>query len=97
MRARHELLRGVGLQVGRAGGKSKSVYCIMCDIIAALWWLPGAGVGMVVRFAGSYIIKSNDAPRVSAGKGGMRRPWQVGGPFGLAASAGLSFLYSSCV
>ena len=51
-------------------GRAKGVYCIMCDNIAALWWLPGAGVGMVVRFAGSYIIKSNDAPRASAGKGG---------------------------
>ena len=46
---------------------------------------------MVVRFAGSYNIESGHAPRVSAGQGGPVRQWQVGGPFGLAASAGLSF------
>ena len=39
--ARHmKRLRGVGLQVGRSGGNSNSLYCVMCDYIAALWWLP---------------------------------------------------------
>ena len=58
--------RGVKLRLGRAGD-SDSLYCIMYDNVAGLWWLRAGGSAMVLRFPGSCFIKSNLAPGVSAG------------------------------
>ena len=52
---------------------------------------------MVVRFAGSYIIKSSHSPRVSAGKGRPVGSGKLADHSDLLHVQDFSFLYSSCV